>query len=200
MILGNIVAKEGTMFEMLVGKLRWERTTDGIRVVIPSRFSWWILFSSGLGLLTLPHFTYDVFLKGGRTVAMGPRSFIPEWVGLALFAFWIALFRTHKSVLTLTPAEMRVEKRALGLGLRTTISAVSQLSDLRFVPSEYGLSVEDQSRVQFRTDNATRSFGVGIGEEADTLIAKMMQVYPFPKHLPTKSAAGVEATNGPPLD
>jgi hypothetical protein len=188
------------MLETLAGNLKWERTADGIRVVIPSRFSW-LSYSSSLGLLTLPHLTYDVFWKSGQRAAMGPRSFISEWIGLALFVFWIALFRTHKSVLTLTPAEMRVEKRALGFGLRKAISAASQLSDLRFVPSQYGLSVEDQSRVQYRMDNRTRSFGVGIGEdEADALIAKMMGVYPFPKYLQTISAAAVSATNGSPLD
>jgi hypothetical protein len=69
---------------------------------------------------------------------------------------------------------------------RKGISATSRLSGLRFVPSEYGISVGDQSRVELRTDNATRSFGVGISEEeADALIAKMMEVYPFPEYLPT---------------
>jgi hypothetical protein len=46
-------------------------------------------------------------------------------------------------------------------------------------------------------DNQVRSLGIGIGgEEADALIAKMMAIYPFPERLPTKSAAGAEATSG----
>ncbi|MGB7267104.1 MAG: hypothetical protein WBC92_16430, partial [Terracidiphilus sp.] len=70
---------------------------------------------------------------------------------------------------------------------------------LRFVPSQYGIFVEDQSRVQLRTGNATRSFGAGIGEEeADALIARMMEVYPFPKPSPTESASGARDSNGPP--
>ena len=137
------------MFQTLSGRVNWERTEDGIRVIVPSRFSWWFLFP-GLAVLTFPHFTYEVFWKSRQAAAMGPRSFIPEWIGLALFVFWIGLFRTHKCVLTLTSAEMRVEKRALGLRLRTGISATSQLSDLRFIPSQYGISAEDQSRIQFR--------------------------------------------------
>jgi hypothetical protein len=104
------------MFETLAGRLNWERTADGIRVVIPSRFSWWIL-CRGLGLLIIPNSTYQVFWKFRYPTSMEPRSLIPDWIGLALFAFWYALFRTHKSVLTLTPAEMRVEKRAFGFGL-----------------------------------------------------------------------------------
>ncbi len=186
------------MLQTLAGRVNWERTENGIRAVVPSRFSWWFLFP-GLVVLTFPHFTYEVFWKSGQAAAMGPRSFTPEWIGLALFVFWIALFRTHKSVLTLTSAEMRVEKRTLGLRLRTGVSATTQLSDLRFVPSQYGISAEDQSRIQFRAGNKTRSFGIGIGEEeADALIARMMEVYPFPKPSPTESASGARDSNGPP--
>lgn len=184
------------MFETLAGRLKWERMDHGIRVAIPTRVSWFNLLQ-GLWLLILPHFTYEVFWKSGHGPALESRSFTPEWIGLALFVFWIALFRTHKSLLTLTPTEMRVEKRALGSRLRITITATSRLSDLRFVPSQYGLSVDALSRVQFRMDNQVRSLGIGIGgEEADALIAKMMAIYPFPERLPTKSAAGAEATSG----
>jgi hypothetical protein len=181
------------MLEPLTGRLKWERQGDGIRVIIPSRFSWWLLYP-GLLLLMFPHFTYEVFWKIGHTAATEPRSFIPEWIGLALLVIWIALFRTHECVLTLTPAEMRVENRALGLGLRTSTSGTSQLSDLRFIPSQYGISVDDLSRIQLERNNRTRSFGLGIAEEeADALIAKMMEIYPFPKNLPAMSATGVEA-------
>ena len=141
-----------------------------------------LFLPSGLGLLILPHFTYDVFWKTGQSTAWEPRSWIPDWIGLSFFVFWIALFRTHRSVLTLTPAEMRVEKRLLGFGFRTKCFVPSQLSDLRFVPSQYSISIEDQSCVQFRVGKGIRSFGVGIGEEeADALIAKMLEVYSFPQ-------------------
>ena len=69
------------MLEPLVGRLKWERTEDGVRVVIPSRFSWWRLLAPGLSLLTLPHFTYEVFWKSRYLASMDSRSFIPEWVG-----------------------------------------------------------------------------------------------------------------------
>jgi hypothetical protein len=188
-----MVARESAMFEPLTGRLKWERQGDGIRVIIPSRFRWWSLYP-GLMLLIFPHFTYQVFWKSGHTAATEPRSFIPEWIGLALLVIWVGLFRTHKSVLTLTQAEMRVEKYALGLRLRTSTSETSQLSDLRFIPSQYGMSVDDLSRIQLRRNNKARSFGLGIGEEeADALIAKMMDVYPFPKNLQAVSATAAEA-------
>jgi hypothetical protein len=172
------------MLETLVGKLKWEQTEGGIRIAIPSRFNWWLLYP-GLGLFMLPHFAYEVLRKSGHTTAMAPRSFVPEWIGLALFVFWIALFRTHRCVLTLTSAELRVEEQALGLRLRTATRATSQISNLRFVPSQFGISVEDQSRVHFRVGKTTRIVGVGIGkEEADALIAKMLEVYPFPQRPP----------------
>lgn len=179
------------MFETLAGRLKWERTADGIRAVIPSRFSWFMLLSSGLWLLIFPHFTYEILGKSGRTAATWSRSLISDFIGFALIVIWIAMFRTHKCVLTLTPAEMRVEKWALGLELRTATCATSQLCDLRFIPSQDGITVEHQSRIQLRRGNKTRSFGVGIGEEeADALIAKMMEVYPFPECLPTQSSTG----------
>jgi hypothetical protein len=183
-----MVARDSAMLEPLTGRLKWESLGDGIRVIIPSRFSWWLFLPSGLGLLTLPHFTYEVYWKVAHTHATGPRSFIPEWLGLSILVIWIALFRTHKIVLTLTPTEMRVEKRALGLGLRTSTSATSRLSELQFIPSQYGVTVDDQSRIQLRKDNKTRSFAMGIREdEADALIDKMMEIYSFPKFLPTAS-------------
>ena len=84
------------MFETLAGRLKWERTADGIRAVIPSRFSWFMLLSSGLWLLIFPHFTYEILGKSGRTAATWSRSLISDFIGFALIVIWIAMFRTHK--------------------------------------------------------------------------------------------------------
>ena len=183
------------MLEPLIGRLKWESKGEGIRLVIPSRFRWWSLVS-GVWLLMLPHFAYEVFWKSEHTGVMTPRSFFPEWIGLLLFIGWIALFRTHKCVVTLASTEMRVEKRSLGLRLRDGTSATSQLSDLRFIPSRYGITVDDQSRIQFRRGGKICSFGIGIEEvEADAAIAKMREIYAFPDHPLKEPTAGSIATS-----
>lgn len=172
------------MLETLAGRLKWERTTDGIRVEIPSHFNGWI-FLQGIGLLIFPHFTYEVFWK--HTGSTEPRSFVPEWIGLGLLCLWVAFLRTHKTVLKLSPEEMTVQVRGLGIGLNTGKAATSRLSGLRFVPGEYGIGIEDMNRIQLRKDRKARDFGHGITEEeADALIAKFLEIYPFPKSVTTQ--------------
>jgi len=169
------------MLETLAGRLKWERTTDGIRVVVPSHFNGWI-YLTGIGLLTFPQFTYELF--GRLTAATGQRLLIPGLIGLVLFALWITFLRTHEIALTVSPNEMAVELWAFGIKLKTRKAATSRLTGLRFVPAEYGIGIDDMNRIQFRKDQKRRNLGHGITEEeADALIAKMMEVYPFPERV-----------------
>jgi hypothetical protein len=48
--------------------------------------------------------------------------------------------------------------------------------------------------LQIDRDYRTRVLAVGVDQaEAEAVIARMMEVYPFPKYLPNESAAGVQA-------
>jgi hypothetical protein len=80
----------------------------------------------------------------------------------------------------------------------------AHLHDLRFAKSTRGADTLNGLRlneIQFHYHLSTQYFATGITEkEADALIAKMMEVYSFPNYLPSESAAGVETSNGPPLD
>lgn len=169
------------MLEKLAGRLKWERTGDGIRVVIPVRVP---LLStlSGISLVYAPLFTLQVFDKL-RGVAV-PASFVPLWIGLFLSVIWFTMMFTMKQILTLSPAQMGFQTRTMGIGVRKGTRATSGLRNLRFVPSEYGnwTFMNDMSRIEIDRDCKTRKFAFGITEqEADALIEKMMEVYSFPK-------------------
>jgi hypothetical protein len=169
------------MLEKLAGRLKWERIVDCIRVVIPVRIPW-LLALNVIWLVMLPHFTVELFDKlRGIT---GPASFAPEWIGFCIGVLWFTMFFTTQQVLILNPAEMTVQVRMFGIGLKKRTVATSRLHYLRFEPSGYGdfASIQDMSRIQIDRDCKTRNFAFGITEqEADALIEKMMEVYKFPK-------------------
>jgi hypothetical protein len=77
---------------------------------------------------------------------------------------------------------MTFQTRILWICVKKGIFATNRLQSLRFVPSEYGLFLDDTSKIQIDKDFKTRNFAFGISElEADTLIEKMMEIYPFQK-------------------
>jgi hypothetical protein len=177
------------MLEKLAGRLRWERSCDGIRVIIPLRFSW-LSALGGIGFLALPQFTAEVF--GRFRHGAGPASFAPEWTALCLVVVWFTMVFTTKQVLTLNPAELTIQARLFGIGVRKRSFATSRFHNLRFASAEYGLSMNDTNRIQIDRDFKTRNFAFGISElEADTLIDKMMDVYRFPKYPESGVAAPV---------
>jgi hypothetical protein len=170
------------MLEKLAGRLKWERTGGGIRVVIPVRVPWLSALIGGFGVFSLPSLTMDLFGKH-RSIA-GPASFAPECVGLFLCVLWFTLLFTIKQILTLNSTEMAIQTRTFGIEVKNGAYATDRLQCLRFVSSDYGDGVlmSDMSRIEIDRDLKTRKFAFGITEqEADALIEKMMEVYDFPK-------------------
>jgi hypothetical protein len=169
------------MLEKLAGRLKWERMGDGIRVVIPVRVPW-LTAISGIWLFMLPCFITVLFCKlRGITV---PCPFTLDLIGLLFVAMWFTMIFTIQHVLTLNPAEMTMQVRMFGIGVRKRTYATSCLYCLRFGPSEYGnyLTMDMMSRIQIDRDGKTRNLAFGITEtEADALIEKMMEVYKFPR-------------------
>jgi hypothetical protein len=180
------------MLETLAGRLKWERTGDGIRVVIPVRIHWLSAFS-GIWLFMLPHFTAEII--GKAKFGSGPTSFAPEWFGLCLVVLWFMMIFTAQQIFTLNPTEMEFQTCIFGIGVKKDIYATSRLQCLRFVSSEYGdwVSMNKMSKIQIDRDFKTRNFAFGITEqEADTLIKKMMEVYKFPKYPEINTTASVQ--------
>jgi hypothetical protein len=172
------------MLETLEGRLKWERTGDGIRVVIPVRMGW-LPAMSGISLWILPAFAVwgiEYFIHLSRPVSVVLNE-ISLCSGVCLVILWFAMIFTLEQVLTLNPAEVTFQARALGIGIRKRSVATSRLSNLRFVHSEYGdlVSMDSMSRIEIDRDFKTRKFAFGITEgEAETLIEKMLEVYRFP--------------------
>jgi hypothetical protein len=171
------------MLETLAGRLKWERMGDGIRVVIPARTDW-LSAMSGIWLWMLPSYAvwgieYFIHLSRPVSVALNEISF---GSCVCLVILWFTWVFTLKQVLTLNPVEMTTQARFLGIGLKKRTVATSRLRNLRFVPSEYGLTIDGMNRIKIDRDFKTRNFPSGITkQEADTLIEKMMEVYKFPE-------------------
>jgi hypothetical protein len=171
------------MLNKLAGRLKWERTDDGIRVVIPVRTPW-LLALLGTWFYTLPSFAAEIF---GRTRDINHHgSFAQEWIGLCIVVVWFTMIFTAKHVLILNSAEMTIQVRLFGIGMRSRTVATSRFHNLRYTASELGayVNVNEMSRIQIDRDSKTRNFAFGIKkQEADALIGKMMEVYSFPRDL-----------------
>jgi hypothetical protein len=171
------------MLEKLAGRLKWERTGDSIRVVIPVRFQSFVVLS-GMGVISLPFCVVAILDKLRGFNAPVPLATV--WVGLSLGVIQMTIFFTAKHVLTLSPVEMAIQSRTLGIGVKKRSYATSRLRNLRFVASEYydlvSTELNTMSRIELDRDGKTRKLAFGITEqEAHALIEKMMEVYDFSK-------------------
>ncbi|MGA3370408.1 MAG: hypothetical protein ABSC48_01470 [Terracidiphilus sp.] len=185
------------MLETLAGRLKWERTGDGIRVVIPVRVDWFSAMT-GISLWMLPYSTLWVvtqFIHLSTRTSLALSS-IAVWIGACLVILWYTMIFTIKHVLTLNPAEMTIQMRFFGIRVRQRTIATSRFHNLRYAASEYGdwASLNSMRRIEIDRDSKTRKFAFGITEkEADALIEKMMEVYNFPKYPQADSAPAVTA-------
>jgi len=204
------------MLETLAGRLRWERTEGGIRVEYQVRGDYsamWKFFKAGLrndwpGLLIIAAILFIADLFASHRHIAGWWS--ARWWAVPLSLLFGAMLGrsismlAKRTILTLDPTRLELEFRLWNWGRGRETYRTAYLHDLRFAESTRGADTRNGlrlSEIQFDNHLATQYFGTGITEkEAVALITKMMGVYPFPKYLPTESAAKVEATNGPPLD
>jgi hypothetical protein len=173
------------MLETLAGRLKWERTCDGIRVVIPVRFSW-IAIGKGIWepcVFLLLMSLVDPFLYSPHKVPL-------TWEGrlliyLTILLLWSALVSTGKTILTLNPSMLIIQRRPPRFKRRTNRYSTGGLNDLRFVASSNREEIRNgwnQSEIQFDQDLKTQNLAEGITEpEARALIDRMMAVYKFPE-------------------
>jgi len=112
----------------------------------------------------------------------GSVSFTPEWIGLCLWGIWCLLLFAGKITLMLSPGEMKMQFRTLGIRGRMRAGETHRLHNLRYSRSSWGFNMQDESKVEIDEDLKTRRIAWGITEpEALALIDKMMEVYSFPK-------------------
>ncbi len=186
------------MLETLAGRLKCERTEDGIRIRIPTaRFTLRFLF----GYYLIPSaciLSIYLIAKGWSVLSLHfhphPHPHQMTWwavffdgllSAIALTAGSVFARVTARTSLTLNPAEMKIEYRSAGIKRATRVYATANVSNLRLVMYSPGENLHNHFRmneIQYCANSRVESFASGITErEAEALIARMMEVYPFPK-------------------
>jgi hypothetical protein len=93
-----------------------------------------------------------------------------------------------ETVVTLSSAEMTI-KYKFSPRRSKEIFPTSTLHSFHFVERSGEVPVQNKAglnEIQFGQTHWTRYFGAGVTrEEAEAIIAKMTEVYPFPRYLPT---------------
>jgi hypothetical protein len=176
------------VLETLAGRLKWERTDNGIRVLLPRRFPWEALPGVVLAIFT-PVFVDDIIRKSpisGTGLSLGEIL----WSGLCIAAAILAIHLSARTLLILTPNQLSWAVHILGRHVIKRTCRNDQLHGLRqnLLVSEWtGKDKVNQNVVEINRDGFYRTLASRLTDlEADALIAKIMEVYPFPQ----RSAAG----------
>jgi hypothetical protein len=198
------------MFETLTGRLKWEQTVDGIRLVIPARLCWgsirkllddlgvYVVTSLGLFAITgcaayLRGLSLHAYLNNEGVHSL-VRISLGRWAGLILARIVPGLF--GNTVVTLSPPKTTIKWNAR-FGSSTDVFPTATLHSFRFVERSGNVPVQNkigQNEIQFCDSHWTHYFGTGVTrEEAQALIAKITEVYPFPMVLPIESSVGMRA-------
>jgi hypothetical protein len=178
-------------------------------VVIPARLSWGairrLLQDLGVNVIAfLGIFLIAAFVAYLRGLSFraclnseGVRSLssvsLGCCAGLILARIVPRLF--GKTVVTLSPSQFVIEWNPR-IRSATEVFPTAILHSFRFVERSSDVLVQNkigQNEVQFRDTHWTHDLGTGVTRaEAEALIAKMMEVYPFPQHLQTEPATRAE--------
>jgi len=176
------------MFEPLAGRLKWERTEDGIRVETPEPASFAEIVGIA-GAAGLPFIVYDLL-----RVFVGPaRGWVLAMVGAAglLLAISIGMeLAGRKRLMILTSASLTVT--ILDRCGKSRTQPTYSVWNLRSNPyvSLMGKEYPEQIQVEIDSTSGTWTIGSRLTEaEAAALISKMMEVYTFPEWLPAYKAA-----------
>jgi hypothetical protein len=180
--------EDRTMLETLAGRLKWERTEDGIRVEIPDP----ALFAEFLGIAVaagLPFVVYGLF-GGFHGPARGWVLAIVGAVGLLLATPHGMELVGRKRLVILTSAALTVTILERCGESRTQLTYT--VWNLRSNPrvSLTGKKYPEQIQVGIDSTSGTWIICSRLAEaEAVALISKMMEVFVFPEWIPAYKAA-----------
>ncbi len=183
------------MFEELEGRLKWQKTDQGILVAIPARRgALTILYGPLVGiwliaaavrywnLLTTSHADDPEFTL--QMIAIGIYV-----VGFFFAVCWLLWTFTNETILAVDRSEMKIHRRLIGIDLSIRSFPITDVRNLRFVGptrswASHGHTDPKTSKIQFQTGNRTHTFAWGITEEeAYAVFARMHTVYKFPNYL-----------------
>jgi hypothetical protein len=180
------------MLQKLAGRLRWDRTEGGICVEIPARRDWW---SIPLAILLCAwsaggwFYEANTALDDTQSVIM-LITILGATVGAIFFVLRSIWAMTGQTVLILDTAELKIQRRAIGLDWYERHFAAQDAYNLRYIqPREIWAFRTDTdpstSKVTIQSLRKTYTIAHGISErEACALIDRMMEVYVFPKNTP----------------
>jgi len=172
--------------QRLAGRLQFEHTADGVRIKIPARGSW-------QAILAL------VLLAAWTALAIAYRGAIPSndqassfaWFNLAfsiaglLFVAGMLLWSfTGRSIVTITPSEIWLERRVVGLPWDSRTFRADLVGGLRYIPPsclyKYAPSDHYPSKMELSSGNKLYRFARGITErEACALVDQANSIVKF---------------------
>jgi len=175
----------------LVGRLTYEEIPLGIRVAIPVRpramaFLYSLLIAAWLIIASI-HYSYLLGephpVDSDFTLQLIAIRIYA--VGFCIFVCWVAFTFTGDTVLSLDVSDMKIQRRAPGIGLSSRRFQTNHVSHVLYIAPgmlpRRSIFDPNTSTIQFRAGKRTRSFARGITEnEACALILLMLKVYKFP--------------------
>jgi hypothetical protein len=184
------------MMEPLAGRLKWERTANGIRVEyrMPGNRTTMLRFLKASWSRNWP--TLVVFAPVCWVIASFEHhdKSIFWWVYPLALLFGAMLgdfisMLANRTIITLDAKKLKLEFRRWNRRRKHLAFLTEHLHDLRFARSSRGVDIRNELRLnemQFDKDFATQYFAPGITEEeATALISRMKEVYSFPKYPPS---------------
>lgn len=180
------------MLKELAGRLMWEQTAEEIRAEIPALFNWQVVPDAALVCVWMVGaWLYQKNFSPGRGLAILAWSCIVAGVvGLFIVTSWVLWGLTGETILTLNPAELKIQRQVLGIEWDTRTFACNDVHDLRYVPPTNRWAFRDgadpnASRIRFQAKGKIRRFAGGVTHrEAYALIDRMLAVYRFPDASP----------------
>ena len=115
-------------------------------------------------------------------------------LGFCFAICWLIWTFTNETILTLDAAELKLQRRAMGIELFTESYPTMSVRNVNYVPPTRSWASQDDtdpktSKIQFQAGFLTRTFASGVTEaEAKALIAGMQDIYRFPNYLESHSA------------
>lgn len=180
------------MFETLEGRVTWEQRGQGIRIIIPVRRGPFTALYAPLIVIWLVLATiryWHVLSEPRQATAEFTLQMIAIGIyvlGFFFFVGWLAWTWTGETMVVLNPAEIKIERRVLGVELAARTFRTDQVTRLKFIPprrvtTQRSSLNPNPSCVQYQANNKTLSFAKGVTEaEARALIDRMLVVYQFP--------------------
>ncbi len=171
--------------ETLAGRMNWERTKDGVRIVLPFRLSL-VHYSLMLWSLYLPLTAFNL-LDNPQCPALirGSRLLLGLSVCVFLGTWFLALY--VRRAIEITPHNLRIAGWLLSRVLKEQSFATQRLYDLRInqmVSELTGKDVPNRNTVEINRGASEVTLARGLtDEEADALCTKLMEVYRFPAGL-----------------